>query len=186
MRGAWQGAMLLGALGMLGCSTSSDSTSPRLNVVEPSNSISGAGDGRVKEQRVSGDPAIVLTTYNNALEFYRLNAVRHRDGSVSGEFDEFSQQDGGQWIHAKVFCFSIVGKTARLAARIERSNVAFGPSGSYVVWSVIDNDEGKRSRPDQTTDVYFGGTEAQARFHCDVGYPLAPYFSAIRGKIEVQ
>jgi hypothetical protein len=83
-------------------------------------------------------------------------------------------------------CFAVTGNSARLAAQIDQSNVAFGPIGSYVIWSVIDNGEGARSTPDQTTDIFFGGTRAQAEFHCQVGFNLAPYLSSLRGNIQVQ
>jgi hypothetical protein len=105
---------------------------------------------------------------------------------VSGEFEEYSAQQGGQRIHAQIVCFTVTGNSARLAARIDQTNVPFGPVGSYVVWSVIDNGQGTRSAPDQTTDVFFGGTAAQAEFHCRTGYNLAPYFSSFRGNLQVQ
>jgi len=64
--------------------------------------------------------------------------------------------------------------------------VPFGPNGSYVVWSVIDNGEGAKAAPDQTTDIFFGGTQAQAQFHCQTGFNLAPYFSSMRGNLQVR
>ena len=180
MRGVWQGAMTLGALGVFGCGTSSDTTSPRLAVSQPSFSMVA------KEQHVTGSAAIILTLHQNALEHYSLSAIQHKDGSVSGEFEEYSGQDGGQRIHAKIACVGITGNTARLAAQIDETNVPFGPIGSYVVWTVVDNGEGAKSAPDESTDVFFNGTEAQAQFHCRVGFNLAPFFPSIRGNIQVQ
>jgi len=186
MRGLAQGAMLLGALGLFGCGTSSDSTTaPRLAATGPSFSVGNGAAGSGEEQHVTGSVAIILPLHGNALEHYSVSAIQHKDGSTSGEFEEYSSQDGGQRIHAKIACVGITGNTARLAARIDETNVPFGPVGSYVVWTVIDNGEGAKSAPDQSTDVFFNGTEAQAQFHCRVGFNLAPFFPSIRGNLQV-
>ena len=182
MHGVRQGAMMLGAFTLIACGTNTDATSPRLTVTSPSFSAVGATSG----ESVTGSATIVLPAFDNALEHYGLSAIRHNDGSVTGEFEEFSEQDGGQRIHAHVVCFTVTGNSARLAAQIDQTNVDFGPVGSYVVWSVIDNGEGAKSSPDQTTDIFFGGTAAQAEFHCRTGFPLAPYFSSLRGNLQVR
>lgn len=181
MRGMWQGATALGAAVLIGCGTNSEPTSPRLTPNQPSFSVSGAAG-----QQVNGSATIILPAFGNALERYSLSAIRHNDGSVTGEFEEFSAQEGGQRIHAHVVCFTVTGNNARLAAQIDQTNVDFGPEGSYVVWSVIDNGEGGKAAPDQTTDIFFGGTQAQAEFHCETGFKLAPYFSILRGNLQVR
>jgi hypothetical protein len=181
MRRFGQGAMVLCVVGVIGCSGSSDLTTPRPNAAATSLSARA-----VRQERVTGSATIILTLHDNALERYSLSAIRQSDGSVAGEFEEFSEQDGGQRIHAKVYCFTVTGNSARLAARIDQTNVAFGPVGSYVVWSVIDNGEGAKSQPDETTDIFFGGTQAQADAHCRSGFNLAPYFPSIRGNLQVE
>jgi hypothetical protein len=181
MRGVWRGATALGATVLIACGTNSEPTSPRLTPNQPSFSVA-KGDG----QHVTGSATIILPAFENASERYSLSAIRHNDGSVTGEFEEFSEQDGGQRIHAHVVCFTVTGNSARLAAQIDQTNVSFGPVGSYVVWSVVDNGEGAKATPDQTTDVFFGGTAAQADFHCLTGFPLAPYFSSLRGNLQVK
>lgn len=176
-----QGAKVLCVVAVLGCGSAAKdaTTSPRVSAPEFSRS-----DDDGHGAQVNGDITIALPDFDNALERYTVSAVRHRDGSVSGELEETSQQQGGQHIHARVYCVTVTGNSARLAARLEKSNVPFGPVGSYVVWSVIDNGHGKRA-PDQTTDIFFGGTEANAKFHCATGYNLAPYYNSIRGNLEV-
>jgi hypothetical protein len=181
-----QGMMGLGVVMLVACGTSTDATSPRPTITEPSFSKVGEAGKRVSEQRVTGHIAIILPAFDNALEFYSLSAIRHRDGSVTGEFNEFSQQMGGQRIRAHVVCFTVAGDTARLAAQIDKTDVPFGPVGSYVVWSVVDNGQGRRSAPDETTDIFFGGTAAQAQFHCDTGFDLAPFFTGLRGNLRVR
>jgi hypothetical protein len=181
MRRVGQGATVLCAVVAIGCSPGSDVTNPRLNAAATSLSSRDA-----RPERVTGSATVLLPQYGNALERYSVSAIRQKDGSVTGELEEFSEQDGGQRIHARVYCFTVTGNSARLAARIEQTNVSFGPVGSYVVWSVIDNGEGAKSLPDQTTDFFFGGTQAQADTHCRTGFNLAPYFSSIRGNLQVE
>ena len=180
MLGARQGIAMLAAMTLTACGTDTATTSPRPTVTSPSFSATGDGD------HVTGNATIILPAFDNALERYSLSAIRHQDGSVTGEFEETSEQEGGQRIHAHVVRFTVTGNSARLAAQIDQTNVSFGPVGSYVVWSVIDNGEGAKSAPDQTTDIFFGGTAAQAEFHCRTGFPLAPYFSSLRGNLQVK
>lgn len=184
MRSVGLGAMLLSVVAAMGCGKGVDATSPsaasRQMLQEPSFSREGG-----REERVTGDVQIYLPSFNNALERYSLSAIKHGDGDVSGELNEFSAQDGGQHIHARVYCFTVVGNMARLAAQIEKTNVPFGPKGSYVVWTVFDNGQGRRSAPDQTSDIFFGATQAIAEQHCKVGFNLAPYFSSVRGNLQV-
>jgi hypothetical protein len=185
MFSAAKGAIALSALALIGCGTGSEtSTSRRPTLTSPSFSKADAGSSA--GDQVTGSVTIILPQFDNALERYSIDAKRHADGSVSGEFEEFSGQEGGQRIHAHVFCFTVTGNSARLAAQIDQTNVSFGPMGSYVVWSVIDNGKGAKSAPDQTTDIFFGGTEAQAQFHCQTGFNLAPYFSSLRGNLQVR
>lgn len=181
MRGASVVVMLVGTVLLVACNTTSEpSASPPLRAVAPELSRTSAG------QRVTGSATIALPNFDNALERYSVSAIRHDDGSVTGEFEEYSAQESGQRIHAQIVCFTVTGNSARLAARIDQTNVSFGPVGSYVVWSVIDNGEGAKSAPDQTTDIFFGGTAAQADFQCRTGFNLAPYFSSLRGNLQVQ
>jgi len=185
MRGVMRGATMLGALAFMGCGKDSGTpTSPQPGRSPTSHSVvaSTGGDG----DRVTGSATIILPNFGNALERYSVSAIRQHDGSVSGEFEEFSEQEGGQRIHAHIVCFTVTGNSARLAAQIDQTNVSFGPVGSYVVWSVIDNGEGANAAPDQTTDIFFGGTAAQAAFQCATGFNLAPYFSSIRGNLQVR
>ena len=175
---------MLAALAVIGCGNDSGTpTSPQPGRSPVSHSVVASTDAG---DHVTGSATIILPAFNNALERYSIEAKRHADGSVTGEFEEFSAQQGGQRIHAHVVCFTVTGNNARLAAQIDQTNVSFGPVGSYVVWSVIDNGQGAKAAPDQTTDIFFGGTAAQAAFQCSTGFNLAPYFSSIRGNLDVR
>ena len=106
------------------------------------------------------------------------------------ERSRLAEEGGGkaridkQRASGKIFCFSIVRDTARLAGLLERSTVPFGPVGTYVIWNVVDRGNGKVH--DLTTDFYFGGTQAQATAHC-AGNLLRgqPFFESRRGNIKV-
>lgn len=184
MRGSVCGMLAMAGVVMAGTGCGSDVTAPRSAIAPPSASFAKGG-GDDSGDRVTGSAAIVLPGFANSLEHYSVSAIRHRDGSVSGELEEFSEQDGGQRIHGSVVCFTVAGNTARLAARLDRSDVPFGPVGSYVIWSVVDDGTGKAAEPDLSTDIYFGADERVARFHCDTGAPLAPYYPSVRGELHV-
>ena len=181
MRRLGQGATVLCAVALIGCGAGSELTTPRMSAASPSVSARAA-----RQERVTGSATILLPLHGNALEHYSVSAIRQSDGSVTGEFEEYSEQEGGQRIHATVYCFTVTGNSARLAARIDQTNVSFGPVGSYVVWSVIDNGEGGKSQPDETTDIFFGGTQAQADTQCRTGFNLAPYYPSLRGNLQVE
>ena len=179
-RGVEIGAVVLCVVGLAACTQPAENgSSTKWAIAAPSLSATGA------EHHVTGNATVILPLHGDALEHYALSAIQHSDGRVSGEFEEYSQQDGGQRIHAQVYCFTVTGNTARLAARIDETNVSFGPVGSFVVWSVIDNGQGAKAAPDQTTDIFFGGTQAQADFQCRTGFNLAPYFSSLRGNLHI-
>jgi len=129
-------------------------------------------------EQVTGHANIFLTVFQ-AEEKYSNSAIRHRDGSVSGEFEIKSEQDGGLRVHGNVICFTIVGgQLARMAGVVEQSDADFVPPGTPVVWTIVDNGEGNNDPPDLTSD-FFLATPAQAQFHCDVGFALA--FLPVRG-----
>lgn len=120
------------------------------------------------EQSVTGHANIVLDYFNNAIERYSQSAIRHADGSFSGEFELSSQQAGSLRIHGDVVCFHIVGNTAYLAGIVDQSNYEGVTPGSYVVWNVIDNGEGANDPPDLTSDFWEVSPEG-ATFQCTQG-----------------
>src|SRR3954463_6429562 len=138
MRRVGQGATVLCAVVAIGCSAGTDLTNPRLNAAATSLSSRDA-----RPERVTGSATVLLPQFGNALERYSVSAIRQKDGSVTGELEEFSEQEGGQVegfreeeggqaLPPRVYCFTVTGNSARLAARIEQTNVSFGPVGSYV------------------------------------------------------
>ena len=176
-------ALFLG-LAVLGCTATPD------RVLAPDRLVSGpdATFDRVgaaasgAQQRVTGHANVFLPNFN-AEQKYSNNAIRHADGTVSGQFELKSEQDGGVRIHGDMFCFTIVGNTARLAGQIDKSTIP-GLEGVYVVWTVIDNGEGANDPPDQTSD-FFGASAADAASHCATGFNLAPFLPVLGGNLQV-
>ena len=119
------------------------------------------------------------------MEKYSSNAIRHADGSVSGQFELKSEQDEGLRIHGDVVCFTVIGNVARLAGRVDQSNTPIVEEGAYVVWTVVDNGEGNKSPPDLTTDFFGPVSEEAAAFHCAVGFNLGPFLPVLGGNLQV-
>jgi hypothetical protein len=132
-------------------------------------------------QQVTGHANVFLPLFQ-AEQKYSNSAVRHADGSVSGEFELKSEQDGGVRVHGNVICFTIVGNRARMGGIVEQSSEpAF--VGLHVVWTVVDNGEGKNDPPDQTSD-FFVVPPAIAQAHCATGFNL-PLLPVLGGNLQV-
>lgn len=174
-------SLLLSIAVLAGCTAGSDQnlTAPMSPATEASLAASGA------QQQVTGHANIVLPGFGDAVQRYSQSAIRHADGTVSGQFELKSEQDGGLRIHGDVFCFTIVGNTARLAGRVDQSDIDFAPVGSYAVWTIIDNGQGNRSPPDLTSDFFVGFNEAAAAFHCAVGINLGAFLPVLSGNLQV-
>jgi hypothetical protein len=187
---------MLGVVATVGCGAEREVTEPQARPPVPSEVLASRTDGGEKDdvQSVTGNALFQINYAGNPFQRYSVAAIRHRNGSFSGEFEEKSEQDGGQRVHGAIHCFSIVGDTARIAGRVKKSNIDFGPPGSYVIWNVVDDGKAhghdRHSRTDRhrdyTTDFYFGGTQAQADAHCRANLLRGqPYFPVLRGDLRV-
>jgi hypothetical protein len=170
-----RGAVLLCGAALIGCSGNADR---ELTAPEPILEAAAAGP------HVTGHATVALPAFGGAEQKYSQSAIRHSDGSVSGEFQlKSEQEEPALRIHGNVICFTVVGNTARLGGVIEHSNTALAPPGTFVVWTVVDNGEGNKSPPDQTSD-FFVVDPATAQFHCAVGFNL-PLMPVVGGNLQV-
>lgn len=194
MRRVWYGATMLGLAAAVGCSAGRDVTEPGARAkapVEASASRSGGAGGAGGDeemQKVTGSALFQIDYAGNPFQHFSVAAIRHRDGSFSGAFEEKSEQDGGQREMGEIYCFSIVADTARIAGLIKKSTVPFGPPGSYVIWNVVDGGKahGHDRDTDFTTDFFFGGTQAQAQAHCAANLLRGQkYYPVLRGELKV-
>src|SRR5687768_13220815 len=86
-----------------------------------------------------------------------FTAVQHADGTVSGNLEVYQRSNNPQYelrIHASLDCLVIIGNQATMSGIISH---AVGPSpglvddysvGTRVIFTVVDNGEGKASPPD--------------------------------------
>ncbi|MBI4501249.1 MAG: hypothetical protein HY700_08820 [Gemmatimonadetes bacterium] len=121
----------------------------------------------------TGD-AHILIFGDTVAERFSFSAIRHTTGLADGQFELFSEQDGGLRVHGSVTCVSVAGNQARIGGVVDQStNPVF--VGRGVLWTVVDMGEGAGAPPDLTSD-FFLASPAQVNFHCAVGFflPLIP------------
>jgi hypothetical protein len=78
------------------------------------------------QESVTGDADFVNTVNGNHLR-YSGNAIRHRDDSVSGEFEVHIDSPAGAFVlssHVIITCFTITGNIARIGGIVDRSEGA--------------------------------------------------------------
>jgi hypothetical protein len=175
-----RGAVLLVGVAILGCTAGPDQVSAPGRGFDTSEPLFQAGGAT---QRVTGHANVFLPAFQ-AEQKYSNSAIRHANGSVTGEFELKSEQDGGLRVHGDVICFTIVGNRARLGGFIEKSTIP-DFEGLYAVWTIIDNGEGANDPPDQTSDFFLVLSAATAQLHCTVGFNLAPFLPVLGGNLQV-
>jgi hypothetical protein len=124
-------------------------------------------------ESITGHAEFVLTPPGIRFS-YSVNAVRHKDGTVSGEFENHVDNvTTGEFIlraHVAIVCFTINGNVARIGGIIERQ--VGGPPlpedrNGYI--TVVDNGEGTDDPADLASVPAFGSAAA----HCDTGLPVS-------------
>ena len=173
--------LLVAGSTLASCSSSRDLVAPNARPILSRPTLDRAD---AQQQQVTGQATIILDNFNNALEKYTQSAIRHADGTFSGEFELKSEQGTGLRIHGDVVCFKVIGNTAYLAGVIDQSDDPEGaPVGSYVLWSVVDNGEGANSPPDLTSDFYVLPPDLVA-LQCTEGIDLGA-FPVVNGNLQV-
>jgi hypothetical protein len=109
-------------------------------------------------QRATGAGHVVI---GDARRTFAFTAVRHQDGTVSGEAELFNRATGFL-VHGEVICMTVIGNHAWIGAIIKQPIVSFC-DGTNMYFHVQDNGEG----PERRTDL-LSGAEA-----CDVAGPAA-------------
>lgn len=160
---------------------------------------------RSGNQTVSGHVELDIPNLDfpefNIFEKYSFTAVKHQDGSVTGEFnvyDNYEDYPGHLKIvvHGIVTCFTIQpdGKTAWLGGTVTNGDYVFEGvtytlnNGTDANWIVVDNGEGSNAAPDEASDLSFGwdpGTTADN--NCANGDSFNyGYGAIIRGNVKVK
>jgi hypothetical protein len=174
------GALALFAV-IVGCSE---------RVTAPSRAIAAesadrfAGSDNDVTKAVTGSAYFHIPSEENAFESYEVSAIQHRDGSVSGQAEIRGGMGGGFEVHGETTCLGVTGNNARLAIRVTRSTNPNVVPGNYIVWSLADNGEGRKSAPDLTSEVY-RVTQPDAEYHCAVGMNILATLAVERGNLQV-
>jgi hypothetical protein len=139
------------------------------------------------KQSVTGHYQFVGINTGNDFN-YSVAAIRHDDGSGSGEFEErVILASTGEFIrqtHGTVTCFQIVGNIARIGGVVDQATDPRFLPGTEFRLIVVDNGNGASDPPDLGSNARFGfpGT---AQAFCDAGtaFNLEP---VQHGNVEVR
>jgi hypothetical protein len=139
------------------------------------------------KQSVTGHYQFVGINTGNDFK-YSVAAIRHEDGSVSGEFEErVTLASTGEFIrqtHGTVTCFEIVGNMARIGGLVDHATDPRFLPGTEFRLVVVDNGKGADDPPDLGSNARFGAPGTAQAF-CDAGtqFNLEP---VEHGNIEVR
>jgi hypothetical protein len=167
--------ILLVGLALVGCerNPSSEITGPTL---DPGGSLRFSDEVATADvkQSVTGHYQFVGINTGNDFK-YSLSAIRHANGSVSGEFEErVLLNSTGEFIrqtHGTVTCFEIVGNMARIGGLVDHATDPRFLPGTEFRLVVVDNGKGANDPPDLGSNARFGfpGT---AQAFCSAGTPF--------------
>ena len=162
-------------------------TPPRVTI--PSVEVTRASAELVADGKQSVTGHYQFFGINTGNDFkYSFSAIRHDDGSVSGEFEErVILASTGEFIrqtHGTVTCFQIVGNMARIGGLVDQATDPRFLPGTEFRLVVVDNGNGVSDPPDLGSNARFGfpGT---AQAFCDAGtaFNLEP---VQHGNVEVR
>jgi hypothetical protein len=181
-------AMLLVGLALAGCDRNPGQaiTGPTMSPSEGLRHVDEIATPDVK-QSVTGHYQFVGINTGNDFK-YSLSAIRHDDGSVSGEFEErVILNSTGEFIrqtHGTVTCFQIVGNMARIGGLVDHATDPRFLPGTEFRLVVVDNGKGASDPPDLGSNARFGfpGT-AQAFCSAGTAFNLEP---VQHGNVEVR
>ena len=168
-------AILLVGLALTACERNSNSgiTGPTLNPANGSRDVDAVATPDIK-QSVTGHYQFIGINTGNDFK-YSLSAIRHADGSVSGEFEERVILDSsGDFIrqtHGTVTCFEIVGNMARIGGLVDQATDPRFLPGTEFRLVVVDNGNGANDPPDLGSNARFGFPGTAEAF-CNAGTPF--------------
>jgi hypothetical protein len=109
------------------------------------------------------------TSTAGQLRTFSFSAIRHKDGTVTGQFQLVNRFDGTAVIHGEVTCLLAIARPHQGAAfmggvvtRVDGDAPGFF-EGRPVMFSAFDNGEGMNERPDEITSLVATTPETVAR-----------------------
>jgi hypothetical protein len=177
-------ALLLCAVGLSGCGSDAAFDPTSASTVPASGpQLKSTGT----QQQITGVAFITLVEAGNAAERFTFSAVRHRDGDVSGQFELFTEQDGGIRLHGTITCLGILDLDGELVGHlggtVTRSSVP-DLLGTNVIWTVVDEGEGGTAFPDLASDLFGFTPPDVVEDFCAFAFGL-PVNESHRGNIQV-
>lgn len=142
----------------------------------------------VNSQSVTGHADASYPEFGDYYEKNSFSAVRHADGSISGQWQLWGVWDGEHFtVHGTVTCLTIApdGKTAWLGGTVERAPWG-DPADFEANWTVVDNGEPGAGN-DLTNGITFD-TFIDAAYHCATGdgFMYSELRPIDRGNIQVK
>ena len=180
---------LLAGLALAACAVvpAADVAAPR--AVSAVGDAGNAGEG--VEQSVTGHFEYAGSVTGNYFK-YSLSAIRHADGSVSGEVEErLTVVETGEFVrrsHGTVTCLTVVGNRARIGFMFDQyeGEPVLPPDRTHGIITVVDNGEGANAvAPDSAANNPGGVTAERAQLFCDVGFDR-PMRAVEHGNIQVR
>jgi hypothetical protein len=101
-------------------------------------------------------------TLNGSLRTFSFNAVRHQDGTVTGEA-EINNRDQDIRTHIVIDCLTIIANNATMSGVVTETNTP-ALLGAGVRFSVTDNGEGKNDPADKISLTFVGGPTCSVPF----------------------
>ena len=184
------GSVLLVGATLLGCSDAASVVAPTRmsasDVALAADRVSTGDD--VSKQSVQGEALFEPTDQGVSDVHYSVEAKRHKNGSIDGEFRMRLTRNGNpERFSGEVSCFGIVANTAHVSVRVERSTNPDVKTGDYLIFTVQDNDQPEKSKgkhPLDKTSFFFLGDESLANLHCTLGLNVAMY-PVVDGQFEL-
>lgn len=184
------GALAIASLALVACDRTPMMPDPSRIVTPPAASFDREASD-VMEGATGHYEFVGINTGNDFK--YSLSAIRHADGTISGEVEErttFNETgDLVRDMHGTVTCLTIVGNTAFVAGIVDRV-VSYAPGQENLVPGagfrlvVVDNGNGAKDPPDLGSNARFGLPATSAAF-CEhpVPFNLEPIE---HGNIEIR
>src|SRR5262249_46765329 len=134
------------------------------------------------EESVTGHVDFVNPNNQNHVR-YSVSAIRHSDGSVSGEVESHLVTSAGDVTsgHGTVTCFTLVGNTARIGGRVDH----VVPETQFKL-TVMDNGQGSNAAQQDMASPIVVSAPPTAGRHCGPTFIPQNLFPIDRGNIQVR
>jgi len=175
-------SLVIGSVGLLGCVDNTHRNEPTASAISANVTQTSGRSAIGSGQIISGAAPRRIT----------FAAVRHADGSVSGEYllNTPGVEIPGFFtrIHANIICFRIVGNEARIGGVVDQSSDP-GFLGRDMAFLAKDNGEGFNNPADRLSPPFIPtGIENFAATFCEESAQLSdpPLYPIENGNVQIR